>query len=124
MSLVFLFSAMLLQGSIQPAAEPRRILIFGNHAEPLVKQQLQLLQQDSTGLKERDVQIKMVGPGSSLYKTYEVSTQEPFTIILVGRDKGEKYRSNQVTAAIHFYALIDAMPMRRAEMRQQKKKRQ
>lgn len=124
MNLVFLFSAMLLQGSIQPAAEPRRILIFGNHAEPLVKQQLQLLQQDSSGLTERDVQIKMVAPGSSLYKTYEVSTQEPFTIILVGRDKGEKYRSNQVTAAIHFYALIDAMPMRRAEMRQQKKKRQ
>jgi hypothetical protein len=120
MSLLVLLSVMLFQGSIQPADMPRYILLFGDKAEPGARQQWQLLQKDSSGLKERDVQVKWVPARSSLYRTYTVSARDPFTIILVGRDGQEKYRSSQLTTITHFFALIDAMPMRRAEMRKKK----
>ena len=120
MQLFILLSALLLQGTPQQAVQQRSILLFGNKAEPLIKQQLQLLQQDSSGMAERDIKIVMVEPGESLYKTHAISTMHRFTVLLVGRDGHEKYRSNELTTTTHFFAMIDAMPMRRAEIRKNK----
>ena len=111
---------MLLQVSFHPGTSPRIVLLFGNTSEPLLQQQLQLLQKDSSGIAERDLQIKIVDPGDLLYKTFAVSLRKPFTLILVGRDGGEKYRSNQLTTTTKLFALIDAMPMRKTEVRNKK----
>ena len=75
-----------------------------------------MLQQDSSGLAERDVKIQSIQPGDLVYKTFAVPLQDPFTIILIGRDGGEKYRTNQLTTTTQLFALIDAMPMRKAEV--------
>lgn len=72
------------------------------------------------GFAERDVHIKLVAAGSGLYKRYDVPVNEAMTIVLIGRDGGEKYRSNTLTTPLHFFTLIDGMPMRRAEMRNKK----
>ncbi len=120
MSLFILLSAILLQGGLQPVS-PRSILLFGHNAHPMIQQQWLLFRNDSSGLAERDVQIKRVAAGNFLYKKYAVPLTDPFTIILEGRDGGEKYRSNQLTPVTHLFALIDAMPMRQAEMRKKKK---
>ena len=40
-----------------------------------------------------------------------------FTVILVGKDGGEKYRAERVVDPDELFALIDMMPMRRREMR-------
>lgn len=119
MSLFFLLTAVILHSNIQPFDQARIVLLFGN--KTVVNQQWQVLQQDSAGLAERDLQIERVEPVSSLYKTYAVSAGESFTIILVGKDGGEKYRSNKITTTTQLFALIDGMPMRQAEMRQKKK---
>jgi len=120
MSQFILVCAMLLHSSFHPDNSPRTVLLFANPAEPLLEQQLQWLQKDSSGLAERDLQIKKVKPGDLLYKTFAVSLRNPFTLILVGRDGGEKYRSNQLTTTTQLFALIDAMPMRKTEVRNKK----
>lgn len=40
-----------------------------------------------------------------------------FTVVLVGKDGQEAFRTERPVAADEIYARIDAMPMRRAEMR-------
>ncbi len=40
-----------------------------------------------------------------------------FAIVLVGRDGGEKFRSPEPIPAERLFDLIDAMPMRRREVR-------
>lgn len=121
MSQFILLCAMILHGSFSPDTLHRRVLLFGTAASPLVKDQWQLLQNDSSGLEQRDLEIEIVPPGSLLYKTFAVSPVDHFTIILVGKDGGEKYRSTELTSTTQLFALIDAMPMRKAEIRNQKK---
>lgn len=41
-----------------------------------------------------------------------------FQVVLVGKDTGVKLRSNEPVSAGELFTLIDAMPMRRQEMRQ------
>jgi hypothetical protein len=40
-----------------------------------------------------------------------------FAVVLVGKDGGEKRRSNDVVAVEELFAQIDAMPMRQSERR-------
>lgn len=45
---------------------------------------------------------------------------EDFAVILVGKDGGEKWRRNAVVDPAEIFGEIDAMPMRRQEMRERK----
>lgn len=121
MQLLLLLSAIILQTSFQPNAAKRSLLLFGNKQEPLMKQQWLLLEKDSSGLKERAVEVKMIHSDDQMYKKYGIDSGTPFTIILIGKDGGEKYRSNQLMTSTHLFALIDAMPMRQAEMQKKQK---
>lgn len=86
----------------------------------LVQQQLAALQKDSSGLTERDLIVKQVKPGESLYQTYHIIPNEPFTVILIGKDGGEKFRSSSILFTSRLFAMVDAMPMRQAEIRRSK----
>jgi hypothetical protein len=95
----------------------RTLLIFGyGEQATLTTQQVQLLQQDSAGIKDRDIEIAVVKQSSGLLKQYKVSEKE-FTVILVGKDRGEKHRTHKLLPSDSLYAIIDVMPMRRAEMK-------
>lgn len=48
-------------------------------------------------------------------------TGSDFSTVLIGLDGGEKYRSKKVVKPKVFFDLIDAMPMRRQEMRGKEK---
>ena len=104
-----------------PFANYRIILIFGNNTT-LVQRQLATFQKDSSGLAERDLIVKQVRHRDNLYQTYDIILKEPFTVILIGKDGGEKYRSNSILTADRLFAMVDAMPMRQSEMRQPKHK--
>lgn len=121
MNPIILLFAIMLQVELQPDYPPRSIILFGNKQAAEVTEQWELLKGDSSGLAERDVKLTWVKPGSPLYKKYAIDAGNPITVILVGRDGEEKYRSNKITASSHFFALIDAMPMRKAEMKKDKK---
>lgn len=53
----------------------------------------------------------------SLRQRYSVSG-DAFSVILIGKDGGEKLRSDERVNLGEIFALIDTMPMRRAEMRE------
>jgi len=95
----------------------RTLLIFGKEAAPgTVEQQLLLFQKDTAGMKERDLKIQVIDTGNSLIKKYKV-LENQFTVLLLGKDGGEKLRTLQLLSTANLFSIIDAMPMRRQEMR-------
>lgn len=95
----------------------RELLIFGEaDNKALVDNQLKILQQHMDGLKERFIKIVVVKKESNLYKKYQIK-QGNFTVILIGKDTTEKYRSNTIIDIVQLFATIDAMPMRKEEIK-------
>jgi glutathionylspermidine synthase len=119
MTFLFLLSSIFFQMDTAPLANYRMVLVFGNNPT-LVQQQLSALQKDSSGFAERDLIVQQVKPADKLHQTYHITPNEPFTVILIGKDGGEKYRSASILTADRLFAMVDAMPMRQAEMRRTK----
>ena len=98
----------------------RVLLIFASLASPdLQKQQLADLSQHEAELKERDLVLIPVPNGreaSALRAKYNVPTAT-FTVILIGKDGGEKLRRQTPISYKQLAETIDAMPMRQDEMR-------
>ena len=65
-------------------------------------------------MEDRDIEIIVANDKKSLAH-YKIPTS-PFTIILIGKDKTEKFRSIKPVPAQTLFEIIDAMPMRRAEV--------
>ena len=108
------------------------LLIFsphGRHAD--YRQQIELLDAVEAGLRERDLTVievfsedgvavdgQAAGPsGSSFYRHFSVDS-DAFRVILVGKDGRIKLDRKEAVASTDLFSLIDAMPMRRLEMRQ------
>lgn len=111
----------------------RVLLVFAPVEEsPLFLKQRDINQQSRDGYRERDLVILEVfqregrdgsGPPltrpqvESLRKQFGVKMDE-FTVILLGKDGGEKLRQTRPVTAEALFRLIDSMPMRQREMRQ------
>lgn len=92
-----------------------------------VRRQRDLLQAHEAELKERDVVVMFVPVADDgdqpsdrhlreLRREFQVADAE-FTVVLVGKDGGEKFRSHAPVTIEKFNDVIDAMPMRRQEVR-------
>lgn len=96
------------------AWEKRPILVFSPADDPRLAAQLDAFRDGAAALVDRDnVVIVDTGVESGLRRVYR---PEGFTVILVGKDGGEKLRRRRVVAVEELNALIDTMPMRRNEM--------
>jgi hypothetical protein len=91
-----------------PVASDRRLLIVATPAldDPSYRAQAAALIAAWDGLIERDFRI-LTETGA-----------KAFSVRLLGKDGGEKLRSNQPVSTESLFALVDAMPMRRQEMRE------
>ena len=90
-----------------PAAPPpHRLLIIAapSRDSPLYQQQAGELVAGWAGLMERDFL------GRTQFGAAE------FSVILIGKDGGEKLRRKSLLTTRELFAIVDAMPMRRAEM--------
>jgi hypothetical protein len=97
----------------------RNLLIFGSEKhEKIFKEQTILLARENLAVQERDIRITIVNAGSNLFSKYKVNPDE-FTVILIGKDGSEKLRTNELLQPAKLFAVIDAMPMRKREMRRQ-----
>lgn len=97
----------------------REIILLASHKEdPKYINQLQVLKADEKGLAERDIKLStyFFDEGLPKDKLRLITKPNTFTLIVVGKDGGEKYRSYQLTSLNTLYKIIDVMPMRRAEM--------
>lgn len=102
----------------------RRILIFAPDSTNVsFKTQNRLFEKQDAACVERNIIIEYYDfktKGKHFFDKYQVSKSD-FTLLLIGKDGFVKMRSKEVMAAERIYALVDAMPMRKDEMRKMKK---
>lgn len=85
--------------------------------EPL-NQQLKWLSADKAGCDERDIQIIQLDMRTTQKSEIDkFSVNEEFTVVLLGKDGTEKYRSEKPVPTKTLFALIDQMPMRQSELK-------
>ena len=120
--LYFFITGFLITGNrMEQFSSHRQLLIFGNDKNQyLVDQQLILLNQHSKGVKERAIKITVLERENPLFVKFNVNKTK-FTVLLVGKDGTEKYRTNSILQMNKLFSIIDAMPMRKAEMLKENK---
>ncbi len=108
----------------------RVLLVFSNGDNQLAAAQLRVAAEHAAGFRERDlVLLGLAGTNqtaptamlsasehSAARKRFHVKAGE-FTVILLGRDGGEKLRAHTPISWDTLQSTIDAMPMRRDEMK-------
>lgn len=100
----------------------RRLLVFApssNHEA--CSQQRDLLEGHSAASEDRDLLAESFfedgsGKSAAARRQFEVD-DGTFAAVLVGKDGGEKFRSTKPVLPENLFDLIDAMPMRRREVR-------
>ena len=98
----------------------REIILFANaDDDKSLKKQLEILNSDPKGLAERDLKISIKIWAKDKGKTHQKFkiAKNQYAFILIGKDGGEKYRSFSVMTKQKLYSIIDAMPMRKYEMK-------
>lgn len=70
-----------------------------------------------SGLRDENVPFTSQAEQNNLRHRFNTNTQT-FTVILLGKDGGEKLRSSTPVTMEKLAALIDSMPMRQQELRQ------
>lgn len=95
----------------------RVVILFGNDNGESYLYQVALLDKEKNAMKERDV---LLWDGNSKL-LQELNIDQSYTgLILIGKDGGIKLQEMFPVLPEKLWTLIDAMPMRRAELRQQK----
>lgn len=98
----------------------RDVYIFYNTAGSTLKdKQFTELNSDKKGLQERDIIIHTINTPEATKeaKQWNIATATPFTFLLVGKDGSEKFRATEMVTRQKLFATIDAMPMRKQEMK-------
>ena len=109
----------------------RVLLVFANGNNSLAEEQLTAAAGHADGFRERDMLLVGLSgtnpavPAAMLSAADEAAARKyyhvapgQFTVLLIGKDGGEKMRSHHPIAWERLQSTIDAMPMRRDEMRQ------
>ncbi|MCJ2138049.1 DUF4174 domain-containing protein [Methylobacterium sp. J-026] len=109
-------------GPLDGYRDRARVLVLSapDGADARLRAQRAALDSARDGLAERDlVVLEAVGAGAeaqALRARLDLSA-EGFRAVLIGKDGGAKLSSATPIAPARLFATIDAMPMRRAEMR-------
>jgi hypothetical protein len=96
----------------------RPVLLFApSERDEAYRLQMDTLAANKSGLAERHIVVlsDVSAPGGSQLR--EALQIDGFEIVLIGKDGGVKLRSKTPLDVEKLYAVIDAMPMRRREMR-------
>lgn len=102
----------------------RQVLLFYNEAgSQLRNKQVALLHEAGKDLAERDMEVHVYNTASAAAEVakWNIKIASPFTGILIGKDGGEKLRWDSVITTDKLFGVIDAMPMRKEEMKRQNK---
>ena len=121
--LVAILSFSFLLSSLQ-AQRVRRLLLFaGDTSNAELKLQREWLKADSAGVEERDIWIAVFANPKTFRRMYDHHSvdRDEFSLVLMGKDGTEKFRSEKPVPVKDLFDLIDAMPMRQAEIQEQRK---
>jgi hypothetical protein len=114
----------------------RILLVFAPDSQnEFLQEQNKMLRQAHPGLTERDMLVvqviennvelnpplkKAVPSAEALRQEFKVSPDQ-FTVVLIGKDGGEKYRAKHAQAPAVLFQIVDSMPMRQNEAQQKKR---
>lgn len=113
----------------------RVILLFApSFPDGSVDNQLSSLKEDKAGLNERDLRVfvideegvetmegqRVINANVEALRAQYNAGKAAFTFILIGKDGGVKLREKYLVDNQKLFSLIDSMPMRRREMKDQK----
>lgn len=107
-------------GFTQPSfSRYRTVYIFyTTDTHESLNQQLKWLSADKAGCDERDIQIIQFDIQKAHKSELDkFSVNEKFTVVLLGKDGTEKYRSEEPIRTKALFTLIDQMPMRQSELK-------
>lgn len=107
------------------------LILTTENSQYLHQEQMMILQHNREGLEERKLVIYSVMPhqykkgmdsakwmkSSRVHDRYSEEGKE-FEVILMGLDGGVKLRQSEILSIEKLFATIDAMPMRRNEIRE------
>lgn len=111
--------------------ERRPLLLFApTNSDPRLVETLSRIDADRCDVLDRDMVVGVVvGEGTSTLDGQVIDTQQTqqlmsrygvgdtnFTVVLIGKDGGEKWRIDDVPSLRTVFAVIDGMPMRSREM--------
>ncbi len=98
---------------------PRRLLILTPSKSREYTEQRDLFAGHEPGFEDRDLRITLFTEDEEIKEARHRYGVPPgtFTLVLIGRDGGEKFRSEDPVSAEKLFERIDAMPMRQQEMR-------
>jgi len=104
----------------QSIQQNKRVIIISasNEMDATFASQVKILNAAKAGCDERDIEIKKVfstNGNQELMKKHKLEKNQ-FNILLIGKDGQEKLRSAETVSAAQIFAIIDQMPMRKAEM--------
>lgn len=95
--------------------ENRVVLVFGDSQnKQLLTKQKEAFDAQKKGLEERDLKV-FVNPETK--EMQKLRNKTGFEVILIGKDGGVKKRKAELMTTEELFGIIDAMPMRRSEMR-------
>jgi hypothetical protein len=96
------------------------VLVAPSAQDDQLQAQRRLLQAASGGMRERDIVVMdAIGDGQQARELRKRSATDgrAFRIVLIGKDGNTAFASNNPLTAQDIFGRIDAMPMRRDEMR-------
>lgn len=106
------------------------LLLTDSHSNETFQKQISELQNNASGLIDRQLIVYQMLPEKytkglsnidwkndrNLYKTYK-KTNSKFEFVLIGLDGSVKVQQSDFLACEKLFSIIDAMPMRRSEIR-------
>lgn len=94
--------------------DKRVLVIHDPNSDPDLRQKLQ---QQESQMKDRDL---IVIPADDILRQKFAITSEDLTVVLIGKDGGEKLRQTDEIDFTEIHSLIDRMPMRRQEIKEKR----
>ena len=99
---------------------PRKLLIFGTGECAMLHNQVAIFSHFKSEMHERDIVIEQFCQDKeniNKFNSWNVPSDSIFTLVLIGRDGGEKFRSYKLVSAKAIFDMVDVMPMRRQEIK-------
>lgn len=99
---------------------PRKLLVFATGDCTLLYQQVAIFSEFKSGMVERDIVIEQFcqnKENKNKFTSLNIPSDSSFTLILIGKDGGEKFRSYKPVSAKDIFDMVDVMPMRRQEIK-------
>ena len=99
---------------------PRKLLIFGTGECAMLHNHVAIFSHFKSEMLERDIVIEQFcqdKENKNKFTSWNVPSDSIFTLVLIGRDGGEKFRSYKLVSAKDIFDMVDVMPMRRQEIK-------